>query len=245
MKAACVVAALLLIPVSARAAELDPAVVQLWDVVYTSDGSVLKGVIVEEVPGVSVRVVIAGGTSIVVQMANVQRFAKELNPSFAGGAAPGAGAAGGGRPARVATGGLRLGVTPGVAYHADSDVSTFLITGRAGYELVFDQWGLTPGVVAEFLPGAGNYDANGGAILGGLRAAYRGASVSPFVGFGLGLDIVGSDTSLGTFTGAGIDLLVHPRIALSAEVKYHRGWAGTYVQSMSFVGAGMGVEIRL
>lgn len=243
MKAVCVVVALALIPVSARAGDVDPAVVQLWDVVYAADGSVLKGVIVEEVPGVSVRVVIAGGTSIVVQMANVQRFAKELNPSFATGAAPSV--AVGGHPARVVTGGVRLGVTPGIAYHSDSDVSTFLITGRAGYELVFDQWGLTPGVVAEFLPGAGNYDANGGAILGGLRAAYRGASVSPFVGFGLGLDVVGTDTSLGTFTGAGIDLLVHPRIALSAEVKYHRGWAGTYVQSMSWVGAGMGLEVRL
>lgn len=251
MKSAYVVAAVLAVCVPAAAAELDVTAIQLWDVVHTADGSVLKGVIVEEVPGVSVRIVIAGGTSLVVALADVTRFTKELNPAFANGpvvhaaAAAAAGAPAPARPVRVATEGLRFGVMPGFAQHTAADASTFFLTARAGWELAFDQWGLTPGVVIDFTPDASSYDYDGVGIMASARAAYRGSSISPFVGFGLGGDVVGSDTSLATFMGAGIELLVHRRMALTAEAKFHRGWAGTYVKTLSFGAVGMGVEVRL
>jgi hypothetical protein len=242
--ASLLVAVLLALPLSAHAGDLDPSVVQVWDVVYTADGSVLKGVIVEEVPGVSVRIVIAGGTSIVVQMPNVTRLGKELNPAIASGAVA---TSGGGlvRPARVATSGLRLGVTTGIAEHFESDLATFYISGRAGWELAFDQWGLTPGGTLDFMPDAGNYDADAFSIMGSLRAAYRGSTVSPFIGFGLGMDLIDGDTSIAVAMGLGIDLLVHKNVALSLEAKFHRGFADTYTETAYFGSIGMGVEVRL
>jgi hypothetical protein len=244
---ACLIAVVLALPGTATAGDIDPAVLQVWDVVYTADGSVLKGVIVEEVPGVSVRVVIAGGTSIVVQMANVTRFTKELNPAVASGPmamAPGGGAAV--RPARVATGGLRVGITPGIAEHFEGDLATFYISGHAGWELPFEQWALIPGGTLDFLPDSGNYDADSFAIMGSVRAAYRGSQVSPFIGFGLGADVVGGDdTSLAVSMGLGIDLLVHKNVALTLEAKFHRGFADTYTETLYFGSIGMGVEVRL
>jgi hypothetical protein len=246
LKLASLLVAVLALPRSATAGDLDPAVVQVWDVVYTADGSVLKGVIVEEVPGVSVRIVIAGGTSIVVQMANVTRFTRELNPAIASGPVAASGGGGVARPERVATGGLRVGITPGIAEHFEGDLATFYISGRAGWELPFEQWGLIPGGTIDFLPNSGNYDADSFAIMGSVRAAYRGASVSPYIGFGLGMDIVGGDdTSLAVSMGLGVDLLVHKNVALTLEAKFHRGFADTYTETLYFGSIGMGVEARL
>ncbi|MDQ3369947.1 MAG: hypothetical protein M3680_31395, partial [Myxococcota bacterium] len=87
IKAAVLTVGLLAFPAAARAAEIDPAVVQLWDVVHTADGSVLKGVIVEELPGTSLRVVLVGGSSLVVPIGSVVRLTRELNPAFARGPA--------------------------------------------------------------------------------------------------------------------------------------------------------------
>jgi hypothetical protein len=229
------------------AGDLDPAVVQLWDVIYTADGGVLKGVIVEEVPGTSVRIVMAGGSTLVVPVANVTKLGKELNPGFAMTARPVQGGAGDtGAPARKATSGVRLAVMPGIAQHVNVDYSTFLVAARAGYELGFDQWGVTPGLVVEVTPGSGPYgDEPGLSFMPSLRAAYRGSSISPFVNFGVGLDALRGDTSLGTFMGAGIELLVHRSVALTAEVRYHRGWGDTYTYTLEYVGGGMGVEVRL
>jgi hypothetical protein len=251
MKLAYLVAAMLVLAPPAQATNIDPTTVQLWDVVYTADGSVLKGVIVEEVPGDSVRIVIVGGTSMVVQVANITRYAKELNPAFAGVAAqtttaPSSSTSTSTSPRRVATSGLRIGTSPGLAAHSDADASTFFLSARVGWEIALEQWGLTPGAVIDYTPGVGSYGQDGVGIMTNVRAAYRGSSLSPFVGFGLGIDFVGSDSTLGTFMGAGIDLLLHRRIALSGEVKYHRGWAdNSYSATMSYVALGMGIEVRL
>jgi len=246
MKAACLVIALLAVPGSARAAEIDPATIQLWDVVYTTDGTVLKGVIVEHVPTTSVRVLLVGGSSIVVTLADVVRFTKELNPAFTSvpsrptaerPASPVS-------PALAATSGLRIGVMPGLAMHTEGE-STFLLTARLGWEIALDRWGLTPGVVAEFTPDVGTYGADGGGIMAAVRAAYRGSSLSPFIGFGVGTDIVSDDSSLAIFMSTGVDLVLHRRFALSAEAKFHRGFGDTYTQTLSFGAIGIGIEVRL
>lgn len=244
MKAACLTVAVLALPMAAHASEIDPATIQLWDVVHTTDGSVLKGIIVEEIPGTSVRIVLVGGSSIVVESANVVRFAKELNPGYARQPAAQIGGAVAGEPALTASSGLRIGVMPGLAYHTDGDPG-FLLTSRLGWEIGLGSWGLTPGVVIDFTPDVTQYGEPGAGFFGAIRAAYRATKVSPFVGFGLGVDTVDGDGALATFMGAGLDLLLHRRFALSAEVKYHRGFGDTYIQALSFVGIGIGVEVRI
>jgi hypothetical protein len=243
MKAVCLAVALVALPLSAHASEIDPAAIQLWDVVHLADGSVLKGVIVEEIPGTSVRVVLVGGSSIVVPMANVTSFARELNPGFARQpAAPSAERPA--SPAMTAASGLRIGVMPGLAYHTEGD-PTFLLTSRLGWEIGLGSWGLTPGVVVDFTPDVGTYGDPGAGFFGAVRAAYRGSTLSPFVGFGLGVDSVDGDGSLATFMGAGLDLVLHRRFALSAEVKFHRGFGDTYIRALSFIGIGIGIEVRI
>ena len=61
----------------------------------------------------------------------------------------------------------------------------------------------------------------------------------------LGVDFVGSDSSLASVMGAGVDLNIHRRVALAAEAKYHRGWGDYYTATMSYVALGMGIEVRL
>lgn len=248
MKALLICVLLVLVPLTARAGEIDPATVQLWDVVYTSDGSVVKGVIVEEVPGTSYKLALAGGGSLVVQMANVQRITRELNPSFnvvaptsgvtASSTAPAA-------PAVKAASGIRIGILPGVAVHSEVDDATFLLAARAGYELGLDQWGVTPSFAAIFAPGTAVYGGESFGFAGSVRAAYRAWSVAPVVGFGMGVDFVSGDPSLATYMTLGLDLMVHRRAALMIEGRLHRGFGGTYTDTLQMAAVGMGVEIRL
>nr|MDQ3369873.1 hypothetical protein [Myxococcota bacterium] len=147
--------------------------------------------------------------------------------------------------AGTAASGLRLGLLPGVAVHSELDDATFMLGARVGWELGLDRWGLTPGVSLLFAPETGNYgDASIGAAAT-IRAAYRASTVSPFIGFGMGVDFVSGDPSLATFMTAGLDLLVHPRFALTAEGRLHRGFGGTYTDTHRFASFGMGVELRL
>jgi hypothetical protein len=226
-------------------AEIDPAAVQLWDVVYAADGSVLKGVIVEEVPNTSVRIVLVGGSSIIVQMPNVTRFAKELNPAFQRGAV--AVATVSATPAAAASSGLRIAVLPMVATHSDVDETTFMAVARVGYEIGLEKWGLTPGGALLYAADTGIYANDSVGIHGTIKAAYRGGStVSPFVGFGLGVDFVGGEeASLATLMTAGLELVVHRRVALLLEGRLQKGFGGVYTPIHEFAAFGIGIELRL
>jgi hypothetical protein len=241
MKSAVLVVGVLMTS-SVAHAEIDPAVVQLWDVVHTADGSVLKGVIVEEVPNTSVRIVIAGGSSIVVQAANIVRFTRELNPGFARVPAATAVTASG-TPVRVDSG-LRLGLRPSVAVHSEVDDATFMMIASIGYEIGREKWGLIPGVSVLYAADTGNYAYDSVGVHATIRAAYRASTASPFIGFGLGVDVVSEDPSLATFMNAGVELVVHPRFALALEGRLQRGFGGDYTDVHQFAALGMGVEIR-
>jgi hypothetical protein len=248
MKALVLGILIVAMPLSARAGEIDPATVQLWDVIYTSDGSVVKGVIVEEVPGTSYKIALAGGGSLVVQAANVTKLTRELNPAYQAVAPASAGtavAATAPAPAITATSGLRIGLLPGIAVHSEVDDATFLLAGRVGWEFGLNQWGVTASMSLLYAPGTGVYGNDSFGVAPSVRAAYRASTVSPFIGFGLGVDFVSGDPSLATFMTAGVDLLVHRRVALTLEGRLHRGFGGTYTDVLSMAGAGMGVEIRL
>lgn len=236
------VACVLVMPVAASADGIDPAVVQLWDVIHTADGSVLKGVIVEEVPGTSLRISLPGGSSLVVQMTNVVRITRELNPALAGTAPRAAG--GLTAPAITAGSGLRIGIVPGIAFHSDLDVSTLLATGYVGYELGLDRWGVIPNVSLLYAADTGEYEEDSFGAGAAVRAAYRGSTVSPFVGFGLGVDIISAEPSLSTHAVAGIELVVHRSVALTIEGRLHRGFGGEYTIVHEFAAVGMGVVIR-
>lgn len=55
----------------------------LQDVVYLKDGSIVRGVLIEQVPGVSVKIQTADGSVFVYQMDQIEKITKEMPPSSA------------------------------------------------------------------------------------------------------------------------------------------------------------------
>src|SRR5687768_12271468 len=80
---------------SANDGDVDIRSFEYLDVIETSDGSVWKGVIVEQTPNVSYKVVIAGGSVHVIKAEDVLKMSKQRNREFRGG---GAAPVGGGAP---------------------------------------------------------------------------------------------------------------------------------------------------
>ncbi|HEX4336398.1 MAG TPA: hypothetical protein VH062_10830 [Polyangiaceae bacterium] len=77
---------------TAAAGQVDPAEVDVWDVIQTTDGNVLRGVIVEQArtaTGTTYKLVLpAGGGTLTIPESKVQRITKERNPARVQSAAP-------------------------------------------------------------------------------------------------------------------------------------------------------------
>lgn len=73
MKRSMLIVCLLIFAIAA------PAAAQQFyeDVVYLKDGSIIRGVIVEQIPGESLKVQLQGGSVMVFKMSNVLKIAKE------------------------------------------------------------------------------------------------------------------------------------------------------------------------
>jgi hypothetical protein len=152
----------------------DPTTVPYLDVVYTTTGSVWRGVIVEQVPNKHVRIELPGGSVVVVPANEVQRITKEPNPLVQpaaapapapgpgypppgpGGAAPAAGAVQGGPPGGqplpppVATTGFRAWFGLGLAlptgdFGAGDVINTSgMLVARIGKEIMSGHMGVMP-----------------------------------------------------------------------------------------------------
>lgn len=153
--------------------DVDISTFEYIDVVETSDGSIWKGVVVEQQPNVRYKIATADGSLHVIAAGDVVKLSKTKNPSYHAQAAgvvspveahttttatttePNNGVTGhydqgGGMPASFATSGLRLEpemttVIP-MGVLADSMTNTSYGTGfRVGYEFMFGNFGVTAG----------------------------------------------------------------------------------------------------
>lgn len=77
-----------------------------------------------------------------------------------------------------------------------------------------------------------------------MKAAYRVSTVSPFVGFGLGVDVISGNPSLATFMTAGLELVVHRRLALVLEGHLHKGFGAEFTIVHELASFGFGIEVR-
>jgi len=203
--------AVLLLPATVRAedANIEVRSFEYLDVIETAEGSVWKGVVVEQTPNVHFKIAIAGGSVHVIKAADVVKLSKQRNPDFrsadsyasATGAVPSARGVNAryrgdrGLPPPVATTGLRLDPEFTLVFPSgdiDDFETSFAPTVRVGYESLFGNFGIGGGGLTRFtywqLPGMrGDATWTLETMLYG-RAAFHVSRVAAYAGLALGLD---------------------------------------------------------
>jgi len=235
--------------VRAEGDEIDVRAFEFLDVIETTDGSVWKGVVIEQTPNVSYKIAIAGGSIHVIAAGDVQRLSKQRNSDFRG-ARPAGALQDGGRdngigqtyeqpaklPAPYAHSGLRLDpelaiVFPSGVYDDAGFQTSFAPGVRFGFENLFGNIGVSGGGHVRFtywqLPGM-TKDAAWllETHLYG-RAALHVGRAAPYVGLALGVDTnylyeYRSDQSA-TGVGLGMNLSTGVQIAVSPLVAFDIG----------------------
>ena len=71
-----------LAPLAVADDAIDVAAFDYWDVIETNDGSIWKGVIVEQTPGQQYRLAMLDGSVRVLAAADVVKLTKSRNPGF-------------------------------------------------------------------------------------------------------------------------------------------------------------------
>ncbi len=230
--------------VAGVAAEIDVDHSEFLDVVATTDGSIWKGVLVEQTPGVNYKLVLSGGTLRVLRADEVVSIKKERNPRFRAAAVhtppppvtvPAAG------PTRSPTGlvlgaGLTLAIPAGELNNGDNGSSVSPgVTLRGAYRYRSDNLSAQLGGLAKFIywnvPGSPDraylYTVE---VFAFVRAGLRGSTFEPFVELALGPEVTGYDLSgLGQGGGvafaatltAGIALIATPSIDVELQLTYH------------------------
>jgi hypothetical protein len=196
----------------AFADDIDVAAFEYVDVVETNDGSVLKGVIFEQEPGVRYKLATADGSVHVIQATNVVKLTKSRNRNFRGtatsvedrgGYGGGGGTALGARyepksslPPPLVASGLRTEFDLAIEFPGgdiESLDTSFAPTFKLGYEQLFGNFGLSGGAFARFsywmIPG------DTGDAMWTLethayaQAAFHIGRVAPYFGATLGTDL--------------------------------------------------------
>lgn len=254
--------------VRAEGDEIDVRAFEFLDVIETTDGSVWKGVVIEQTPNVSYRIAIAGGSIHVIPASDVQRLSKRRNPEYraARGSAvlrDSGSSMGNGieqsyepaakLPAPYARSGMRFEPELAIAFPTgaieDSMFNTSFAPGaRIGYENLFGNIGLSGGAHLRFTYWLLPSDSKNAAwtlesqLYG--RASVHLGRATPYLGMSLGLDtnyvyLYSTDDSTTSF-GLGMNLSTGIQIALSPLVAFELG--GDYHPATDTISDGMTEE---
>jgi hypothetical protein len=221
------------------ATDIDVDRSELLDVIATKDGSIWKGVLVEQTPGVDYKLLLSGGSLHVLRAEDVVSIRKERNPKFHAAPAPRAEVVQSG-PGRASTGlvlgaGLTLAIPAGDLKKDDGSTVSPGFGLRGGYRYRSDNLSAQLGGLARFIywnvPGSPDQ-----AYLWTLemfafvRAGLRGTKFEPYVELSLGPEATGYDVSgLGEGGGvafaatltAGVALIATRSIDVELDVTYH------------------------
>ncbi len=223
------------------AAQIDVDRSEFLDVVATTDGSIWKGVLVEQTPGVNYKLLLSGGSLRVLRADEVVSIRKERNPKFRAAAPTAPAAAAPPAPTRSPTGlvlgaGLTLAIPAGELNNGDNGAAVSPGVGlRGGYRYRSDNLSAQLGGQVKFIywnvPGSPDraylYTVE---VFAFVRAGLRGKTFEPFVELALGPEVTGYDLSgLGTGGGvafatiltAGVALLATRSIDVELELAYH------------------------
>jgi hypothetical protein len=229
--------------------EVDVRGFEYLDVVETTDGSIWKGVLVEQTPNVQYKIATADGSLHVIKAADIAKLTKQRNKDWRGSSSStststtGNGLAthydGGstGLPAAFAKSGLRIDPSFVTVFGA-GDVSTmdasFSPSVTVGYEAMFGNFGLSGGGMARYTywrlpaledPADAFWTLETHAY---GRAALHISRVAMFGGVSLGLDTnmvhVGMLNMSKTTTGFGMNLQAGAEVAASDTVALKVGF---------------------
>jgi len=251
-------ASLVLAPLLATRAHADDPEVDIKsfeyvDVVETTDGSVWKGVITEQEPGVQYKIATADGSLHVLKAGDVTKLSKQKNRDYHAGSVAvvdrGNGLdahfdpqpnRGGGLPAPFAVTGARI--TPDLAMIFPSGDASMLNTSVAptvhgGYELLLGNLGLEGGGMIRYtywsIPGDTQNAAWTLETHAYARAALHVSRVVIHTGVSAGLDTnllhfadlarSTTATGFGMNVESGVEIAATPAVALGIGLDYHPG----------------------
>jgi hypothetical protein len=251
-----------------HADDLDVAAFEFIDVIETVDGSVLRGVVVEQEPGVKYKLATADGSQHVVQAAQVVRLTKARNKSYRGAVAHagdaddessiGVRATSSGLPRAVLASGARASFELGIAMGTgDIEIleTSFAPTIRIGYESVMGNVGISGGVHGRFtywsLPSADEGSAmwtletHAYGQLGfhlGRAVPYLGVTFGPEINYGyvIATDLSTTSVGVGTNLHLGINVLATPSFLVGVGADYHPA-----LSSLDLTNAGVRSEVDI
>ena len=234
-------------------AEVDVKSFEYVDVVETTDGSVWKGVIVEQSPGVQYKIATADGSLHVIKAADVTKLSKQKNREWHAtttvavrDAGDGVGARfepkhGPALPAPYAESGVRL--APDIAMIFPTGDASMMNTSVAptvhgGYELLLGNIGLEGGGMVRYtywsIPGESQNAAWTLETHAYARAALHIARVAIHAGASAGLDtnlvhiaepvqLNKTATGFGLNLESGVEVAATPTLALGVGFDWHPG----------------------
>ncbi|HEU0034398.1 MAG TPA: hypothetical protein VFQ53_27435 [Kofleriaceae bacterium] len=260
-------------PAAADPTDIDVSQSEYLDVLETSDGSIWKGVVIEQTPGVQYKLATSDGSVHVIAATNLVKLTKVRNPrprrtaALEGGEPLGVEhRAGSSMPRPYARTGLRvdgeLDVVFPTGFWSDAGVETsFAPTFRVGYETLFGNFGLAGGMQARFtywrLPGevedvTWQLETH---LFG--RAALHLGRATPYTGVSIGTDAVyfyrsaveEAETSLGFGANlqAGLEIAAADNLAVGVGLDYHPGTNSIpfgVTESISYVALRVGASGR-
>lgn len=239
--------------VFADTAAVDARSFEYLDVIETADGSIWKGVIIEQAPNVQYKIAIAGGSVHVVKAADVVKISKERNADYRAAPASATTATptttglsgsyerpGAGLPRALARSGARLDPQFTLVFPTgdiDPIKTSFAPTIRGGYEAVLGNFGLGGGGLTRFtywqLPGMTKDAAWTLETMLYGRAALHVSRIAAYAGIALGVDTnyvyidaaEMSDTTLGFGLNleSGVEVLASDALAFQLAFDYHPG----------------------
>ena len=245
--ALCTIAAL---PRAHADDEIDVKNAELLDVVETSDGSIWKGVIVEQTPNVSYKVATADGSLHVIKAADVVKISRQRNKdaharvtadtteSHDGGVSRRYEGGGGGLPAPFAKTGLRLDPSLAIVIPTGGMAlpdTSFAPSVKAGYELMLGNFGLEGGAMTRYtwwrIPGDTKAAAWTLETMPYAQAALHVSRVSVHAGVAAGLDtnyvyfpqvdMAKTKVSFGMNVQGGVDVAATENIDVHAGFDFH------------------------
>jgi hypothetical protein len=272
-----ILCALLLLTASharAEGEEIDVRNFELLDVIETTDGSVWKGVVIEQTPNVSYKIAIAGGSIHVIAASDVQRISKQRNREYRT-ARPSVLRDGGVEqtyeqpvklPAPYARSGLRFDPELVIVFPTGvvgDDAETSFAPGvRVGFESMFGNIGVSGGGQVRFTYWNLQGETKNAAWLLETqlygRAALHVGRAAPYVGLALGvdtnyvyqyaIDMSSTGVGFGMNLTTGLQLAVSPIIAFDLGADYHPGTdtiSDMNENSVSYFALRVGATLRL